>query len=180
MRASGSVEPDPGNAHCFLARSARPPSSAMRTNLGVDAFIGEAQARYGLSADEVLLYNFCGVFRPDAAVPDRFGIDHDGGPMFALVETHRFVDPDLVAQSGGLGQLLHLGMQIALAISRAGRARRAGGTNVVANKDVILEWRQTKYSSASRLTAFPPPHYLVKKVSTINRVAPPASARMIA
>jgi hypothetical protein len=151
----------------------------VRTRPGVDTFIGQPQTRYGLSAYEVLLYNFRGVFGPDAAIPDRFGIDHDGWAMFTLVEAHRFVDPDLVAQSRGLGQLLQLGVQIALAISRAGRARRAIGTDVVADKDVILEWRQTKYSSASRLTALPSSHYLVKKVSTIKRVAPPASARMI-
>jgi hypothetical protein len=124
----------------------------MRTNFGVDAFIGQPQARNGLPADEVLLYNFRGVFGPDAAVPDCFGIDDDGWPMFALVEAQRFVDPDLVAQSRGLGQLLQLGMQIALAVSCAGRARRTVGTDVVADKDVILEWRQTKYSSASGLT----------------------------
>jgi hypothetical protein len=152
----------------------------MRTNLGVDAFIGEPQARDRLSADEVLLYNFRGVFGPDTAIPDCFGIDHDGWPMFTLVEAHRFVDPDLVGQSGGLGQLLQLGVQIALAISCARRARRPIGTDVVADKDVILEWRQTKDSSASRLTAFRSPHYVVKKVSTNKRVAPPASAKMIA
>jgi hypothetical protein len=152
----------------------------VRTSPGVDAFFGQPQALYGLSAYEMLLYNFRCVLWPDAAIPDRFGIDDDGWPMLALIEAQRFVDPDLVAQSGGLGQLLQLGVQIALAISGAGRARCAGGADIVADEDMILKWRQTKYSSAFRLTALPSRITLAKKVSTIKRVAPLASAKMIA
>jgi hypothetical protein len=63
-----------------------PRSGAVRARFGVDAFIRQPQALDGTAGDEVLVDDGFGVFGLYVAVPDSFWIDHDCGPVLALVE----------------------------------------------------------------------------------------------
>ena len=76
------------------------------------------------------------------AIPDRLGIDHHHRPMFALVQAAGFVDAHPAAQSGRLGQLLQLCVQVAASIGGTGGARRARRACVAADKDVALKCGQ--------------------------------------
>ena len=91
----------------------------MRAGFGVDARVGEAKALDGATGEEVLLDNFSSVLRLDEAIPDRFGIDHHGGAVLALIQAQGLVDADAIGDAGRLGELLQLGVQIALSIGRA-------------------------------------------------------------
>jgi hypothetical protein len=111
----------------------------MRAGFGVDALIGQAQPLHWLAANQVFLYDLRCIFWLNVPVPDRLWIHHHGWPVLALVKATGLVDPHLASQPGFLGQLLQLGVQIALPIGCAGRARRAGGTCVVTDKYVVFE-----------------------------------------
>lgn len=111
----------------------------MRAGLGVETFVGQAQALDGTATDEVLIDNFGGVFRADMPVPDGLRVDDDGGPMLALVQTAGLVDADARGEAGGLGQLLNGGMELSLAIGVAGGARGVLGTGIGADKDVAFK-----------------------------------------
>ena len=133
--------------------------TAVRAGLGVDARVGKTQALDGPASYKVLLHNLRGVAGLHVAVPDGFGIDHYRGAMFALIQAERFVDANGSAESGSLGQLLQLGVEIAFAIGGAGWARRIGGTGIMADKDVAFERGQAVFllgqivgSTPSRVT----------------------------
>ncbi len=117
----------------------------MRAAFRVNAFIGKAQPLDRLAADEMLLHNLGCVGGLNVAVPDGFGVDHNGGSVFALVKTAGFVDAHLGAQSCGFGQLLDLRMEFALSIAGARRARGIGGTDICADKNMAFEYRQAKF-----------------------------------
>jgi hypothetical protein len=116
---------------------------AVGTVFCVDALIRESQPLNWPAAHQVLFDNGRRILGPNRAVPYRFWIHHHGRPVFALVQTERFVDADAVGKAGGLGQLLQLGVQLAFAVCGARRAGRAGGTDVVANKDMAFKRGQS-------------------------------------
>jgi hypothetical protein len=108
-------------------------------------------------------------------VPHSFGIDHHRGPVLALIQAQGFVDAHRASQSGSLGKLLQLRMQFALSIARARGPGRAFWTDIMANKYVMLEWRQTSFLL--------PPAYLPAPGTNFSHLHPPtrlASAKMIA
>ena len=115
----------------------------MRTGLGVDARVGQAQALHRPAIHKVFLHNFRGIFGLHMPVPDRLGIDHNRRPMLALVEAAGFVDPDGISQARSLGELLQLRMQLALSIRSARRPRSAFRTGIMADKNVTLEQGQS-------------------------------------
>lgn len=91
----------------------------MGAGLGVEAFVGEAEALDWSAADEVLIDDFGGVFGADVAVPDGLRVNDDGGAVFALVEATGLVDADARGEAGGLGKLLDGGVEFALAVGIA-------------------------------------------------------------
>jgi hypothetical protein len=109
----------------------------MGADFGVDAFVGNAQALDGTAVDQVLLDDFGRIFGLDATVPDRFGINDYSGAVLALVEAERFVDAHAIGETGGLGQLLKLSVQLAFTVGGAGWAGRAFGTDIMADEDVV-------------------------------------------
>jgi hypothetical protein len=111
----------------------------MGAGLGVDAFVGEAEALDGTAGDEVLVDDFGGVFRADVAVPDGLGVDDDGVAVFALIEAAGLVDADAGGKAGGLDELLDGGVEFALAVGVAGGAWGVGGAGVGADKDVAFK-----------------------------------------
>jgi hypothetical protein len=124
----------------------------MGAGLRVDACVGNAQPLDGTSIDQVLFDDLGSVFGPHAAVPHGFWIDNDSRAMLALVEAERLVDAD-IRQARSLCKLLQLDEDFALSIGRAGRAGRSFGTNVMADKDVMLVKRQSGGPPESRLKA---------------------------
>jgi len=117
--------------------------SPMRATFGIQALLGHAEPLHGAAAHQVLFDDCSGIGRLDIAVPDGLGIDDDGWSVLALVQAAGLVDADAGAEAGGFGQLLQLGMQFALAVGRAGRARCAFGADVMADKDVAFKRWQT-------------------------------------
>jgi len=91
----------------------------MGAGLGVYALFREPEPFHRTPVDQVLLHDLRGVFGLDVAVPDRFGIHDDGGPVFALIEAAGFVDADRSSQARSLGKLLQLRVQFALAVRGA-------------------------------------------------------------
>jgi hypothetical protein len=91
----------------------------MGAGLGVEAFVGEAEALDWSAADEVLIDDFGGVFGADVAVPHGLRVDDDGGAMLALVEAACLVDTDAGAEAGSFYKLLDRGMEFALTVGIA-------------------------------------------------------------
>jgi hypothetical protein len=65
--------------------------------------------------------------------------------MLALIQAKRFVDAHSGAEPGGFCQLLQLRVKFAFPIAGAGRARRIGGTDVVADKQMTLKRGQVVF-----------------------------------
>jgi hypothetical protein len=114
----------------------------MRAGLGVDAGVGDAETLDGAAVDQVLFDDLGCVFGLDAAVPNGFRVDDDGGAVLALVEAERLVDAH-AGKAGSLGELLELREDFALSIGGAGGAWCSLGTDVMTYKDVMLEKRQS-------------------------------------
>jgi hypothetical protein len=114
----------------------------MGAGLGVEAFVGEAEALDRAACDEVLVDDFGSVFRADVAVPDALRVDDDGGAVFALIEATGLVYADAGPEIGSLHKLLDGCVEFSLAVGVAGGARRVLGTGVGADKDVAFEWGQ--------------------------------------
>jgi hypothetical protein len=114
----------------------------MGAGLGVDAGVGDAEALDGAAVDQVLLDDLGCVFGLHTAVPDGLGVDDDGGAVLALVKAERLVDAH-AGEAGGLGELLELSEDFALSIGGAGGAGCSLGTDVMTDKDVMLEKRQS-------------------------------------
>jgi hypothetical protein len=111
----------------------------MRAGFAVEAVFVDAEALDGTTRDEVLGDDGLCVFRPDIAVPNRVRVHHDCRAVLALVETAGFIDAHAAGKAGFPAQLLQTGVQFAFAIAGAGRARRIGRANVVANEDVAFK-----------------------------------------
>ncbi len=122
-------------------------STPMRTALRIQARIRNPQPLHRSSANQVLGHNLVRILRLHVSVPYRFGIHHNRRPMFALVQTARFVDAHTPAQPGVLRQLIQPRVQIAFSIGSAGRPRRIRRTGIQANKNVALERWQAVFSS---------------------------------
>jgi hypothetical protein len=114
----------------------------MGAGFGVDAGVGDAETLDGTAVDEVLLNDLGCVLGLYAAVPDGFRVDDDGGAVLALVEAEGLVDAH-AGEAGGLGELLKLVEDFALSIGGAGGAGCSLGTDVMTDKDVMLEKRQS-------------------------------------
>ena len=70
---------------------------------GVEDGVGNDQTRYRCATDDVGVNNFVDVLGLDAAIPDGFGVDHDRGAQFTLVEASGFVGAHVFNTT--LGQL---------------------------------------------------------------------------
>jgi hypothetical protein len=110
---------------------------------GVQAIVRDAEAFYGLVAQNVGLNDFLGVGHGHVAVPDCLGIDDDVRAVLALVEASGLVGTDDRARNSGEGEkTLELAMEIVASRRIAARARTANGTLVAADEDVLSEFRQ--------------------------------------
>jgi hypothetical protein len=65
----------------------------MRTGFRIDALVREAKPFHWTPADQVLLHNFGRICRLHVPIPNRLRVNDDCGPMLALIEAARLVDP---------------------------------------------------------------------------------------
>ena len=124
----------------------------MRAALRVQTCIGNAETFDGTAADEVLADDLPGVFHMHAAVPDSFGIDHDGGTVLALIEAAGLVDAYAAGETGSAGEILQFGVQVALSIGSAAWARRAFRADVVTDEDMAFKGGQEEYPPEVRVS----------------------------
>ena len=107
----------------------------------IETRISDAQAFHRTFANDVRLYNFVHVREGYIAVPDAFGVHHDGWAVLALVQATGLIRPHLGLNSD-LGQL---GLEGAVQVAAGGRvaatARMSLGTLVAADKDMFFKLR---------------------------------------
>ena len=113
----------------------------VRTILGIEAGVGQAEAFYRTAVEEVLGDDFLDVFDVDEAVPDGLGVDHDDGTVLALIEAARLVGSDMVLETGVLDGVLEGGFEFFTAIRKAAWTRGAFIALVGANEDVVVKFR---------------------------------------
>jgi len=53
----------------------------------VDAILGDEETLHGLAAKEMPFHNFFHITELNAAIPDSAGVNHDTGPVLALIKT---------------------------------------------------------------------------------------------
>ena len=110
---------------------------------GVEAIVGDDEALDGASGDQVLTDDFRHVVDGDAAVPDGFRVDDDGGAVLALVETSSLVGADGAGKAGAADCVLEGGVELAFAVGGAGGAGAAGFAEISADEDVAFKFRQS-------------------------------------
>jgi hypothetical protein len=109
---------------------------------GVEDGIGDDQARYRCAPDDVRVDDFVYVLGLDASIPHGFGVNHDRGTQFTLVEASGFVGAHVF--NATLRQLgFEQALQFALAGGVATAARMACFALVHADKNVFVEFRHT-------------------------------------
>ena len=98
--------------------------------------IGQQQPFYRTASHQMRRNNFSHIRFIYVPVPDRFRIDDNGRPMFALIQAAGLVDTDRALQAGSVHGLLQLGVQLRFAVSVATGTRTAGLALVDADKHV--------------------------------------------
>ena len=111
----------------------------MRAGFCIQAGLGQAQPFYRPPANQVLLYNRLRILGLHIPVPNRVRVDHDRGPMLALVEAAGFIDSHPPGKARLFRELLQPGVQFALSILRARGARRIGWAHIVADENVVFK-----------------------------------------
>jgi hypothetical protein len=111
----------------------------VRATLGIQAGIGQAQARHGAAVQEVLADDLGDVLDVHEAVPDGLGIDDNDGAVLALVEAAGLVGADLVLQTGRLDGVLEGGFELLASPWAAAWTRGALVALVGADEEVVLE-----------------------------------------
>lgn len=127
------------------ARISRP----VRAALGVDALIVQPQSLDRFAANQVFRDDRFGILRLYTAIPNCLRVNHNCGPVLALVQAAGFVDAHPAAQAGGFGKLLQLRKQLARAIAGARGPRSTLGTNILTDKHMTFKRGQNEKSSKS-------------------------------
>jgi hypothetical protein len=108
----------------------------------VDASIGQHQSLYGATCNQVRSNNLSHICRANVPIPDRFGIDHNGRPMFTLIQAPGLINADRPLQASSVNSLLQQRMQLRFAIGIATRTSAAWFALVGTHKHVVLILRQ--------------------------------------
>lgn len=114
---------------------------------GIEAGAGEPQPLDGAAMDEMLGDNFVHIFKPDEAVPDSLGIDHDRRAMLALVEATGLVGADEVLEAGIFDGVLEGGFELLAASGKTAWAGRGFIALVGADEDMVLKFRHGGFPS---------------------------------
>ena len=105
----------------------------------VEAGVSKLQTRYRLAAHDMGLDDFLDIGGGHVAVPDGVGVNHDGRPVFALVETSRFVRADCDVSTGFGETGLEGALQVAGTAGVTATPGMVLGTLVAADKNVLGE-----------------------------------------
>ena len=153
----------------------------MQTALSIHASIRQPQPLHRPPMHQVLFHNLRRIRSLHMAIPNGFGINDNRGPVFALIQAARFVDPHRRPEPSGLRELLQLREELALAIAGTRWPRCVRGTSVLADKDMMFKRRQaiillfkwaefkTVRATSFRVTAsIAPAAQTVPEVSTIR------------
>ena len=124
----------------------------VRTILGIEAGVGQAEAFYRTAVEEVLGDDFLDVFDVDEAVPDGLGIDHDDGAVLTLIEATGLVGSNVVPEAGFLDGVLEGGFEFFAARVEAAGTGGAFVAFVGADEDVMVEFRHCVPFPVSRYT----------------------------
>lgn len=106
----------------------------------IQARVGDFESLHRLISHNMGLHDFPYVGQSHVAVPDSFGIDHDGGAVFTLVETSGFVGADGVSDTGLGEETLEFALKTPGGSGVATTARVSGGTLVTADEYVFVEF----------------------------------------
>jgi hypothetical protein len=107
----------------------------------IKAGSGQSQPFHRAAMHKVLVDNLIYIFKPDKAIPDSLGIDHNRWTVLALVEAAGLVGADKVLQSSLLDGILEGGFELLTAFGKAAWPRRGFVAFVGADKDVMLKFR---------------------------------------
>lgn len=114
----------------------------MRTRYRVHACLGQAQPLHGPPVHHMLLDDLSHIFRPYKPVPDRFRVDHERGPVLALVQAGRLVGPYRRLQAGGADRLLEQLLKFAFTIRGAAATGTPRLPLIRADEQMSLKTRQ--------------------------------------
>jgi hypothetical protein len=106
---------------------------------GVDAFFRKHEAFYRPAVHDVGFDNLFDIRGGNATVPDAFRINHDCGPVFALVETARHVRAHSFLESTERKFLLEEELELGLARGIAATARMSWLALIAADEKMLLE-----------------------------------------
>ncbi len=119
---------------------------AFSSDAGSSSYSGtprRAQPLHRPPAHQVLRHNLFRILGLHVAVPHRLGIHHHRRPVLALVQAAGLVDPHLRRPARPRAQSCCNRVCSSLFPSRgAGRPRRIGGADVVADKNMAFKWGQ--------------------------------------
>jgi hypothetical protein len=113
----------------------------MRAMFSIEAGGGESQPLHRAAMHQVLVDDLIYIFKPDKAIPDSLGIDHNRRTMLALVETAGLVGADQMLQSSLLDGILEGGFELLTAFGKAAWPGRGFVAFVGADKDMVLKCR---------------------------------------
>lgn len=105
----------------------------------VDALFGQPQARDRDPVDDVRLDDLYHVGRFHSAVPDAIGVNHDGRPVLALIQTAGAVGSHLPFQASRRQFLFEEQLQLTQPFRVATAAGVFGRALIDADKDVMFE-----------------------------------------
>ena len=111
----------------------------MRATGSVDAFFGKHEAFYRLAVHDVGFDDLFDVRGGNATVPDAIRIHHDGGPVFALVETSRHIRAHSFLESAEREFLLKEELELGLARGIAATARVSRLALIAADEKMPFE-----------------------------------------
>jgi hypothetical protein len=107
----------------------------------IEAGSGQSQPFHRAAMHKVLVDNLIYIFKPDKAIPDSLGIDHNRWTVLALVEAAGLVGADKMLQSSLFDGILEGGFKLLTAFGKAAWPRRGFVAFVGADKDMVLKCR---------------------------------------
>ena len=115
----------------------------------VNAFLRQHQSLHRPSFDQMRLNNLRHIRGADMPVPDRVGVDDHIGPMLALVQAARRIDPDAILQPGRANRLVQQLVQLRFSVRITTGPGASRFAPVGTDKKVPLIFGQEYHSSKS-------------------------------
>ncbi len=111
----------------------------MFTMRSIDTFIGQPESFDGFALHQVRFNNFNHIVRFHPAIPDAFGIDDYGRPVFALIQTPGAIGSHVRFQPARRQLFFELQLQLTQSLRVTTATRVFGWTQIGADEDVMHE-----------------------------------------